>query len=802
MEDLHKTREELMGELEKVSSQPLELQEPQAEPVLRADVLQQSGTGPAAVQSVERPSRREAREHDLCGEARKSDQFYRILLDASPDPIVVYDIDGIPKYINSAFTQLFGWTFEELQGKRIDFVPRENWGETNEMISKVLKGEGFLNRETRRYAKDGRVVDVSVSGAVFFDENGRAAGSVIHLQEITERKRAERKIRQHNEFLQTVLESLTHPFYVIDAKDYTVIMANSAAGPNWSGATCYSLTHASNEPCGRASEHVCPLEEIKRSKKPALVEHIHVDQHGNLRNIEIHAYPIVDHENRVTRMIEYSTDITDRKRAEHALQRAYDELEIRVAERTSELEEINQSLLHEIAERKSMAEELRQSEERFRTIFESAQDFIFLKDLSLRYTHVNPAMERLFDLPASEIIGKTYQNLFPEEDSAYIKEVDTRVLAGQLIEHEYTRRVKGVAMTFHEIRVPMRDSSGKITGMCGISRDVTRRKKIGQVRDTPVKHYPSDAMRITLEEADHAAGGESIVLLLGESGSGKDHWARWIHERSRRASGPFFALNCAAISKELAESELFGHEPGAFTGARSAKRGLLELAEGGTLLLNEIGELSLSLQSKLLTFLDTKSFLRVGGQKPIHVNARLMAATNRHLEKEIAEGRFLQALFYRLNVLAINVPPLRERIEDIPILLEEIMAMLVTELQFSQIPVIEPSDVINLVRYRWPGNVRELRNVLERALMLWDGERLKLRLPSVTPTKDHEVTETRTRSRRTLREITDEVTQRLCTHALVQCGGNKTAAARLLGISRDSFYRYIERFGIHQDILP
>jgi len=801
MEDPPQTLEELTRDLEKARSQLAELQGSEAELVRRADALQEARAGHQTGQSGGPPAACEARQNHLYREARKSDQFYRILLDASPDPIVVYDIEGIPQYINPAFTQVFGWTFEELQGKRIDFVPRENWAETNEMISKVLKGEGFFNRETRRYAKSGGVVDVSVSGAIFFDGNGQAAGSVIHLQEITERKRAERKIQQHNEFLQTVLESLTHPFYVIDAKDYSVTMANSAAGKDWSGVTCYALTHASNEPCGN-SEHPCPLEEVKRTKKPSRVEHIHVDQHGDLKNVEIHAYPIVGHENNVVRIIEYCTDITDRKRAENALQQANDELEIRVAKRTAELKEINQSLVHEIAERKSMAEELRQSEERFRTIFESAQDSIFLKDLSLRYTHVNPAMERLFDLPASEIIGKTYEDLFPEEDSAYIKEVDTRALAGQLIEHEYTRRVKGAAMTFHEIRVAMRDSSGKITGMCGTSRDVTQRKKIGHVRGAPVKHYPSEAMRITLEEADHAAGGEGIVLLLGESGSGKDHWARWIHERSRRANGPFFALNCAAISKELAESELFGHEPGAFTGARSKKRGLLELAEGGTLLLNEIGELSLSLQSKLLTFLDTKSFLRVGGQRPIHVNARLMAATNRHLEKEIAEGRFLHALFYRLNVLTINVPPLRERIEDIPTLLEEIMAMLATELQFSQIPLLEPSDVINLVRYRWPGNVRELRNVLERALMLWDGERLKLRLPSITETKDHESVEARAKSRRTLHEITDEVTQRLCTHALVQCGGNKTAAARLLGISRDSFYRYIKQFGIHRDILP
>ncbi len=152
-------------------------------------------------------------------------------------------------------------------------------------------------------------------------------------------------------------------------------------------------------------------------------------------------------------------------------------------------------------------------------------------------------------------------------------------------------------------------------------------------------------MRSTLNLAMRATTSHGNVLLLGESGCGKDHLARWIHERSNRSGGPYFAINCAAVAKELADSELFGHQRGAFTGARESKKGLLQLAEGGTLLLNEVGELPLEQQAKLLTFLDTKSFLRVGGQEHIHVDARIMAATHRDLHKEAQEGRFLAALF-------------------------------------------------------------------------------------------------------------------------------------------------------------
>lgn len=172
--------------------------------------------------------------------------------------------------------------------------------------------------------------------------------------------------------------------------------------------------------------------------------------------------------------------------------------------------------------------------------------------------------------------------------------------------------------------------------------------------------YPSPVMQTVLAACREAAGTDSLVLLLGESGSGKDYLARYIHNHSKRAVGPYLSINCAAVPEELAESELFGHEHGAFTGTQGRKRGLLELAENGTLLLNEIGDLSLRLQAKLLTFLDTRKFTRVGGEKEVSVNARIIVATNRDLEKEAATGRFRQDLFYRLNVLSIEVPPLRE----------------------------------------------------------------------------------------------------------------------------------------------
>jgi DNA-binding NtrC family response regulator len=221
---------------------------------------------------------------------------------------------------------------------------------------------------------------------------------------------------------------------------------------------------------------------------------------------------------------------------------------------------------------------------------------------------------------------------------------------------------------------------------------------------------------------------------------------------------------------------------------------MLEIAEGGSLLLNEIGELPLALQSKLLTFLDTRAFLRVGGQKSVTVDARLMAASHRDLEVEVAEGRFLEPLYYRLAVFTLKVPSLRERTEDLQILVEQIMAGLARRMNRSLMPVVDESTIDKLKAYKWPGNVRELTNTIERALILWDGSPFELDIPSRRSSSSHSAQESSRSSHRHLRDATDELTKSLCVEALSESRGNKKRAAELLGISRDALYRYIRRF--------
>ncbi len=251
--------------------------------------------------------------------------------------------------------------------------------------------------------------------------------------------------------------------------------------------------------------------------------------------------------------------------------------------------------------RKRAEQALHESEQRFRAIFEGAEDHIFLKDRSLRYMDANPAVGKLFGIPTSEIIGRTHENLFGVEGSELTRESDLRVLEGETIEGEQIRKVYGIPMTFLYTKSPLRDDSGQVIGILSISHDITERKRV-EVSPIIIREYPSKAMRSTLKSAILAAKNDTTVLLTGTSGSGKDYLARYIHDHSNRASGPYFTVNCAAIPHEIAESELFGHEKGAFTGAVGRKRGLLELAESGTLLFNEIGDLPTHVAGKVADF--------------------------------------------------------------------------------------------------------------------------------------------------------------------------------------------------------
>jgi transcriptional regulator with GAF, ATPase, and Fis domain len=283
----------------------------------------------------------------------------------------------------------------------------------------------------------------------------------------------------------------------------------------------------------------------------------------------------------------------------------------------------------------------------------------------------------------------------------------------------------------------------------------------------------------------------ATVMLLGESGTGKEVFARNIHKWSDRRDKPFAVINCVGLSKELLESDLFGHEQGAFTGAHQRKKGKLELAHGGTAFFDEVGDISIELQAKLLRFLQEREFERVGGVTPISVDVRIIAATNRDLQEALTKRSFREDLYHRLNVIALRLPPLRERKEDIPVLVHYFLKKFSTETGRS-VSAISDQVLRGLVAYDWPGNVRELANVIERAVVLGlmpapnSGE-LSVSLSAGASAADQRVS---------YRDGVNAARMELVHKALAKTGGNRAAAARLLDLESKYFLKLLKTLGI------
>jgi DNA-binding NtrC family response regulator len=310
----------------------------------------------------------------------------------------------------------------------------------------------------------------------------------------------------------------------------------------------------------------------------------------------------------------------------------------------------------------------------------------------------------------------------------------------------------------------------------------------------------SAALEKTIKQARAVAQTNATVLLMGENGTGKELLARAIHEESTRAHEPFIAVSCAALPESLIESELFGHEKGAFTGATQTRKGRFELADRGTLFLDEISELSPAVQVKLLRVLQERSFERVGGTKTLEVDIRLIAACNCDLEKQVESGRFRRDLFYRLNVVPLVMPALRERRDDIPLLAAHFVAKVSEKHRRTQ-PELDPALIEALLEYDWPGNVRELENVIERLVILTTSGRLGVEfLPEnmqrILPKETAAADET------TLEGATLALKRRIITAALKAESGNKVAAARRLGISRSYLHRLITELGLADADAP
>ena len=431
-----------------------------------------------------------------------------------------------------------------------------------------------------------------------------------------------------------------------------------------------------------------------------------------------------------------------------------------------------------------------------------------------RTIYLNQAAERWTGWKIDEAVGKPLAEVLRLLDPVTTKPLDsfmalalrdrhmaeipagTRLRARDGIERE-------VAGTF----APVKDALGRMHGTAVVLYKAAAPAPAAanhsrRTPETPAKESEivvrSSAMREVVRFADRVAASRvSTILLQGESGTGKDVLAKRLHERSERADQPFIALNCAAIPDTLLESEVFGYERGAFTDARAQKKGVLDLADGGTVFLDEIGELQSHLQAKLLRVLEEQTFRRLGGLRDVEVNLRIITATNRDLAEAVRQKEFREDLYYRLNVITIVIPPLRERRDDVLPLAQMFIARYNTKFE-RKIEGLTSEAQRMLLDYSWPGNVREVRNTIERAMVLAEGDRIDcgdIHLGGELG----EVAEPghRAAAAAALGESSlEDVERAMLVQALQRCQGNQTQAAKMLGVTRDTLRYRIKKFGL------
>jgi len=526
--------------------------------------------------------------------------------------------------------------------------------------------------------------------------------------------------------------------------------------------------------------------------------------------------PVLDSNNDLLYIIHRVEDVTEfvrTKRQEAHQEKLAEELRARAAKieselflRAREVQETNQRLA-------SANEKLAKSEEKFRSLFEHSPDAIIVTDRSGRIAEFNSQVGNFFGYEPAELKNQSIEILIPERfrkahpthRTHYAADPHTRPMGAGL--QLFGRRKDGSEFPADIMLSPMDFGEGKV--VLAVVRDLSEKVRAEEElqRKERERRYleeefitehrfediigESKALKAVLKQVETVAATDVTVLILGETGTGKDLIARAIHDLSARNQRSMIKLNCAAIPTGLLESELFGHEKGAFTGALSQKIGRLELADKGTFFLDEVGDLPLELQPKILRALQEKEIERLGGTRTIPVDVRLIAATNRDLAKMVADREFRSDLYYRLRVFPVTLPPLRERREDIPLLVSYFVDKHARRLN-RRIETIPPDVMKALTRWDWPGNIRELENFVERAVILSKGPTLhaplsELEGPSDAPSDEDRTLESAERDHilRTLRECKGVI------------AGKHGAAARL-GLKRTTLNSKLKKLGIER----
>ena len=756
------------------------------------------------------------------------EKFLTRVFDSVTDPFSIYDREFRILKVNKAIMDIFHLDEEQLVGK----FCYEAFYQKSAVCDDCHVQEVFRTGKPRMLEKrvpvpDGGERIFEVYSYPVNDSHGVTIQAVEHARDVTARKNLENQLHASRKFSEEIINSITDSLIVVDPRTFTILQANDAfharvglEPPKSVGQRCHEIMLGRPTPC-KESNIKCPMDETIRTKRPTISDKIYPNAEGVDCMLEVATYPLMDAQGEITSIIRLERDVTSKRQMEKALAFRSKELQ-----KTQHQLETLFELSRQVSDKDSLSELIEFIQGIARQLFPSSDLLLFFLDaesrgflplgdfhsngldpshrahqemerselvadflqyLRTRKRHKTINPEHTNDIPTfMKVISKSYSNWFGLPISSPHQCIGYAVL-GSTVHQEYPREDAQFLLTFFsQIAGYIRHLIVHQNELNHLREKVTEKTSHGKIIGQ------SDEMQRVYELIDLVAASDATVLITGENGTGKELVAQAIHRQSHRRKGPFIAANCSAYSPTLLESELFGHEKGAFTGAIKKKMGRIERAKGGTLFLDEIGDIAAATQVLLLRFLQDHSFERVGGEETLEADVRVLAATNRDLYREVEEGRFRDDLYYRLNVISIHLPPLCDRIQDIPLLTKHFLGKYTLK-EGKAIHSFSSGAMQLLMDYDWPGNVRQLENAISHAVILAQDSVVERRhLPQFlkqTPTDPPSTS-------------LAENERRLILGVLQESNWNKHEAARRLKVSRSTLYSKIRRYSLKKGTAP
>jgi PAS domain S-box-containing protein len=743
---------------------------------------------------------------------KTSEEKYRTIVELAQEGIFIVDAENNLTFANTFLARMFGYEkVEDIIGRPVfDFMTARGQSLVRAQLER--RRQGFADSyELPLRRKDGSLL-ISLVAAAPFLVNGTFLGSIGIATDITQLKQVEKELRLAKEFREKIINGITDNLVVIDPRNHRIVQVNNfflqRVGLNSQevlGKACFQILRRQNHPC--ASEGInCPVEEAALIKRAALSDRVYPDAQGQDRILQVATYPLLDSQGNVDLVIRLERDVTEKRQMAEAL-----------AFRSKELQKTQHQLetLFEISRQMNAKDSLQELVDaliiKTGELFpESEALFLILAADGAHFLPLAPGLDHMVEQPGMVEYFRRYlgrikapqifnsaNGSHPQAFLKIISEIYPSWFGLPILVQEAclgffllgSRRPADYPKgDIHFIQALLNQTAGHIRSLVLHEAELNKLRS----RETKASHGgligQSKKMQEIYELIDLVATSDATVLITGENGTGKELVAQAIHQQSHRGKGPFVVANCSAYSPTLLESELFGHEKGAFTGAIRQKKGRIERAHGGTLFLDEIGDISPATQVLLLRFLQDHYFERVGGERAIEANVRVLAATNQNLQGAVDAGRFRDDLYYRLNVISIHLPPLQERKDDIPLLCGHFLDKC-NRKEKKHIKKISANAMQALMDYDWPGNVRQLENAINHAVIITQGETIRRRhLP------------------RFLKEGPEgppsaslaENERRLILRVLQEANWNKHEAARRLQLTRSTLYSKIRRYGLQK----